>query len=108
MECFKQQVQVRGDEPFLGHRPRIGTDEAGKPLFGDYAWETWRQVDQITENLANGFISLNLAPEVEGEGKMWRFMGVWMQNKPEWTKTELACMHYKMTTVGFYDAMGVS
>lgn len=39
---------------------------------------------------------------------MWRFMGVWMQNRAEWTKTELACMHYKMTTVGFYDAMGVS
>ena len=48
-----------------------------------------------------------LVPEVEGEGRMWRFVGIWSQNRAEWTKTLIACMLFKMTTVGFYDAMGV-
>lgn len=36
---------------------------------------------------------------------MWRFMGIWMKNRAEWTTTLLANMHYKITTVGFFDAM---
>ena len=42
--------------------------------------------------------------DVDGEGKKWRFMGVWAKNRWEWTNTLLACMHYNVTTVGFYDA----
>uniref|UniRef100_UPI0035C6CB46 AMP-binding protein n=1 Tax=Serratia quinivorans TaxID=137545 RepID=UPI0035C6CB46 len=48
---------------------------------------------------------LNLCPQIEGEEKMWRFIGIWMKNRWEWTATLLASMHYKITTVGFYDAM---
>lgn len=51
-------------------------------------------------------MNLNLVPEIEGEGKMWRFIGVWQKNRLEWTETLLAAMHYKVTTVGFYDMMG--
>ena len=51
-------------------------------------------------------MNLNLVPEVEGEGKIWRFIGVWQKNRLEWTETLLAAMHYKITTVGFYDMMG--
>lgn len=50
-------------------------------------------------------IALDLAPEVSGEGKMWRFIGINSPNRAEWPKTLLACMNYNMTTVGFYDAM---
>ena len=53
-------------------------------------------------------IALNLAPEVSGEGKVWRFVGINSPNRPEWTKTLLACMNYNMTTVGFYDAMSMA
>ena len=53
-------------------------------------------------------MALKLAPEIEGEGRKWRFIGVWSQNRCEWSKTLLACMHYDMTTVGFYDAMGAA
>ena len=97
----------RGEEGFLGTRPMVGTNEKG-PVFGDYQWETYRQVNEDVENLTNGMVALNLAPEVEGEGKKWRFVGIWSKNRAEWAKTLLACMHYNMTTVGFYDAMGVS
>ena len=37
---------------------------------------------------------------------MWRFIGIWAKNRPEWLTTLLAGMHYGITTVGFYDAMG--
>lgn len=50
-------------------------------------------------------MNLNLCPQIEGEGKLWRFIGVWQKNRREWTETLLASMHYNITTVGFYDAM---
>ena len=53
-------------------------------------------------------VALKLAPEVDDEGKKWRFIGIWSKNRAEWAKVLLSCMHYSITTVGFYDAMGVS
>jgi len=47
-----------------------------------------------------------LAPEVEGEGKQWRFIGIWAKNRWEWLTTLIANMYYNVTTVGFFDAMG--
>ena len=38
---------------------------------------------------------------------MFRFCGIWAKNRQEWMTTLYACMYYKMTVVGFYDAMGV-
>ena len=46
-------------------------------------------------------------PEIDGEGKKWRFLGIWAKNRWEWTVSLLACMHLDATVVGFYDAMGV-
>ena len=48
----------------------------------------------------------NLCPEVGDEG--FKFCGIWSKNRWEWITTLLACMHYKITVVGFYDAMGTS
>ena len=51
----------------------------------------------------------NLVNEVEGEeGKPIRLIGLWAKNRPEWTETLLACMHYKIVVVGFFDAMGAT
>jgi len=61
-------------------------------------------VNNKAKGLAKGMMLKNLCPEIEGEGKMWRFIGVWAKNRWEWTNTLLAGMHYKITTVGFYDA----
>ena len=62
-------------------------------------------MNENAENLAKGIMALNLCPEIEGEGKMWNFIGIWSKNRAEWTTTLLASMHYSITTVGFYDAM---
>ena len=76
-------------------------------MFGPYEWKTFAEVGACAENLAKGLMTLNLCPEIEGEDKMWRFCGIWAKNRWEWTTTVLACMHYKITTVGFYDAMSL-
>jgi len=52
-------------------------------------------------------MQLELCPFVEGEGKQWRFIGIWAKNRWEWTNTLLAAMHFSVTAVGFYDAMAV-
>jgi hypothetical protein len=38
MESFKNQVETRGGEPFLGTRLKTGEDDKGGPLFGEYVW----------------------------------------------------------------------
>lgn len=50
-------------------------------------------------------MALDLCPQIEGEDKLWRFLGIWAKNREEWTTSLLAAMHYKITAVGFFDAM---
>ena len=59
----------------------------------------------MCQSLAKGLKILNLCPEVEGEGKMWKFLGIWAKNRMEWTISLLAAMYYNITAVGFFDAM---
>lgn len=84
-QCFKRHVTTRPDEPFFGTRPQIDTNETG-PVFGDYEWESYRDVNADVENLARGMIAMNLNPEVDGEDKKWRFVGIWSKNRSEWPK----------------------
>jgi len=58
--------------------------------------------------LASGMMSLGLLPQVEAEGKSWRFLGIQAKNRTEWTITHLANMHCKATTIGLYDSLGES
>ncbi len=50
-------------------------------------------------------MDLDFCPQIEGEGKLWRFLGIWAKNREEWTISLLAAMHYRITAVGFFDAM---
>jgi len=63
----------------------------------------------VCQNFAKGLLCKGLCPPTEGEdpSKQWHFLGIWAKNRWEWTVSLLACMHYGITTVGFYDAMGV-
>lgn len=49
---------------------------------------------------------LGLVTETEGDGKDWRFVGIWCKNRPEWLITHIANMYFKQTTIGFFDSMG--
>ena len=71
-----------------------------------YVWKTWRQAHQIVNDLAKGYVKLGLLPEVEGDGEMWKFMGVYSKNREEWILTDMATIRQSGTTVAFYDTLG--
>jgi long-chain acyl-CoA synthetase len=43
---------------------------------------------------------------VEGEGKLWKFMGIYAKNREEWALTALANMKNAVTTIALYDTLG--
>jgi len=72
-----------------------------------YAWKTFRQVEQNADNLAKGYVALNLLDEVDGEGdSKIRFMGIYAKNREEWCTSYLASMSVGGTIVAFYDTLG--
>ena len=79
----------------------------GKPQFGNYVWKSFAEVNATCEKLSRGIMELGLCPDIEGEGKQWRFLGIWMKNRWEWTTSLLSAMHFSITAVGFYDAMSL-
>lgn len=60
----------------------------------------------MAQEFAQGSRKLDLAPEVEGEGRKWRFIGIWSRNRWEWLTTHFANMYFNHTTIGFFDSMG--
>lgn len=101
MKGFLDTVARQPQKHFLGTRSKNGD------VYGAYNWLSFAQVNENVKHLARGLMKLNFCPEHEGEGKMWRFCGIWARNRQEWLTTMLAGMHYKITNVGFYDAMSV-
>lgn len=74
--------------------------------FGQYKWMSYNDVKKVTENLARGINGMNLTAETEGDGRKWRFVGIWAKNRWEWLATHIANMYFKNTTIGFFDSMG--
>ena len=93
------------NDQFLGTRRFDGVDEKGHKKFGPYEWKTYAETRTIAENLARGLQVTDHLCTTEGEGKHWRFLGIWAKNRWEWTVTLLGSMYVKGTVVGFYDAM---
>ena len=60
-KAFKHTVGRLPDSGYLGSRD---PSQPGAP----YVWKTWRQVNDIVEDLAAGIAHLNLMPEVQAEG----------------------------------------
>lgn len=57
-------------------------------------------------NFAAGAEKLGLCPEVQAEGKTWRFIGIQAKNRKEWNIMHLANMYNKTTTIALYDTLG--
>ena len=72
-----------------------------------YVWKTFRQIEEIVDNLAKGYVALNLLEEIVGEnGQKIRFMGLYAKNREEWCLSHLASLSLSGTTVAFYDTLG--
>ncbi|KAM6952652.1 long-chain-fatty-acid--CoA ligase 1-like isoform 1-T2 [Lycodopsis pacificus] len=89
-EFFLRGVRVSNNGPCLGSR---------KPR-QPYDWLSYREVMERTENLGSAFLhkghSKNTDPHV----------GIFSQNRPEWTISELACYTYSLVAVPLYDTLG--
>lgn len=62
----------------------------------------------MAKKVARGIKKLGLSVETEGDGRKWNFVGIWSRNREEWLTTHIANMYYSMTTIGFFDSMGIS
>jgi long-chain acyl-CoA synthetase len=82
-------------------------DWLGTRVGDTYEWMTWKDSIDTARNISYAIMKLGLCPEVEGEGKMWRFMGIQAKNRREWVLTHVADFHQKITTVALYDTLGV-
>jgi len=67
---------------------------------------TFKQVDELSRDFAAGAMALDLAPEVEGEGKQWRFLGIQSKNRKEWGLTHIGNMKNNTTSIALYDTLG--
>lgn len=72
-----------------------------------YEWKTFREVNEISEHIAKGMLSLNLVPPQHLEGKDWQFLGIFSKNRIEWGLTNMACLRSKVSIVPFFDSLGV-
>lgn len=97
-------MRDRPNNKFLGTRRKLQDGS-----FGEYEWQTFKEVFEKYEAIAKGCKELRLLETVEGineDGKEWAFCGIWSKNRWEWHTTMLSSMVCKATVIGFYDSMG--
>jgi long-chain acyl-CoA synthetase len=72
-----------------------------------YNWLTFKQVSEEARGFAAGCQELNLCPEVDGDGRKWRFLGIQAKNRKEWGISHIGNFHAGVTTIALYDTLGV-
>ncbi|XP_040928631.1 long-chain-fatty-acid--CoA ligase 1-like isoform X2 [Betta splendens] len=89
-EFFLRGKRVSNNGAFLGSR---------KPK-QPYEWMSYREVLERCENLGSAFLH-------KGHSKASNpHIGIFSQNRPEWTLSELACYTYSLVSVPLYDTLG--
>uniref|UniRef100_A0A7N5ZR24 Long-chain-fatty-acid--CoA ligase n=1 Tax=Anabas testudineus TaxID=64144 RepID=A0A7N5ZR24_ANATE len=102
-EFFLRGMRVSNNGSFLGSR---------KPK-QPYEWISYREVRssaaahlmthyslQLSENLGSAFLHKGHSKTTDPH------IGIFSQNRPEWTITELACYTYSLVSVPLYDTLG--
>ncbi|XP_036069976.1 long-chain-fatty-acid--CoA ligase 1 isoform X3 [Oryzias melastigma] len=89
-ESFLRGIKVSQNGPCLGSR---------KPK-QPYEWISYGEVKQRSENLGSAFLHKGHSKSVDPH------IGIFSQNRPEWTMTELACHTYSLVSVPLYDTLG--
>jgi len=102
-EGFRRGLAQSNNGDCLGYREQITRSEEStdnQNEAGPYRWISYGEVIKRSENLARGFVQKGLLP---GQST---FIGIYSQNRPEWTITEQAAYHYSMVIVPLYDTLG--
>ncbi|KAL2098073.1 hypothetical protein ACEWY4_007280 [Coilia grayii] len=89
-EVFTRGVRVSNDGPCLGSR------KPNQP----YEWLSYKEVQDMAENIGSAL--LHRGHSQSGD----KFIGIFAQNRPEWTVSELACYTYSLVAVPLYDTLG--
>ncbi|XP_052430648.1 long-chain-fatty-acid--CoA ligase 1b [Carassius gibelio] len=89
-EWFQRGLRESKNGPCLGSR---------KPK-QPYEWLSYSEVIERAENLGSAF--LNKGHSKDGDP----YIGIFSQNRPEWTISELACYTYSLISVPLYDTLG--
>ncbi|KAM7000742.1 long-chain-fatty-acid--CoA ligase 1-like isoform 2-T2 [Tautogolabrus adspersus] len=89
-EFFLRGARVSNNGPCLGSR---------KPK-QPYEWMSYSEVKERTENLGSAFLHKGHSKTTDSH------IGIFSQNRPEWTISELACYTYSLVSVPLYDTLG--
>ncbi|XP_076003849.1 long-chain-fatty-acid--CoA ligase 1-like isoform X2 [Genypterus blacodes] len=89
-EMFIRGLRVSKDGPCVGWR------KANQP----YEWQSYKQVVDRAESLGSALLYKGHSNTGD------KFIGVFSQNRPEWTISELACHTYSLVVVPLYDTLG--
>ncbi|XP_016300253.1 long-chain-fatty-acid--CoA ligase 1-like, partial [Sinocyclocheilus anshuiensis] len=89
-EFFLRGLRVSNNGPCLGSR------QPGKP----YKWLSYKEVADRAEFAGSAL--LHRCHSQTGD----KYIGIFAQNRPEWTISELACYTYSLVAVPLYDTLG--
>ncbi|KAM7419328.1 hypothetical protein PAMA_016444 [Pampus argenteus] len=87
---FLRGLRVSNDGPCLGSR------KPNQP----YEWLSYKEVADRAEHIGSAL--LHRGHSYTGD----KYIGIFSQNRPEWTISELACYTYSLVTVPLYDTLG--
>ncbi|XP_035669719.1 long-chain-fatty-acid--CoA ligase 1-like isoform X2 [Branchiostoma floridae] len=90
-EGFQRGLEMSKNNPCLGWRTSPE---------GPFEWMTYGNVAEKAHNFGSGLLSRGLQSNPE------TFLGIFSQNRVEWTVTEQACNMYSMVIVPLYDTLG--
>ncbi|XP_061767896.1 long-chain-fatty-acid--CoA ligase 1a isoform X3 [Nerophis ophidion] len=89
-EVFLRGLRMSNNGPCLGSR------KPNQP----YEWQSYREVADRAECLGSALLHRGHAQSGD------QFIGIFAQNRPEWTISELACYTYSLVAVPLYDTLG--
>ncbi|KAA0709774.1 Long-chain-fatty-acid--CoA ligase 1 [Triplophysa tibetana] len=89
-EFFQRGMRVSDNGPCLGSR------KPKKP----YEWLSYAEVVERAELLGSAFLQKGHSKDGDP------YIGIFSQNRPEWTISELACYTYSLISVPLYDTLG--
>ncbi|XP_022527740.1 long-chain-fatty-acid--CoA ligase 1b [Astyanax mexicanus] len=89
-ECFTRGMRVSNNGRCLGAR------KPKKP----YEWLSYSEVAERAANLGSALLHSGHSKNTD------QYIGIFAQNRPEWTITELACYTYSLVAVPLYDTLG--
>uniref|UniRef100_A0AAR2L0M8 Arachidonate--CoA ligase n=1 Tax=Pygocentrus nattereri TaxID=42514 RepID=A0AAR2L0M8_PYGNA len=86
-------LMIAGEGPCLGFR------KPGEP----YQWISYKEVAERAQVLGSGLLAKRCLIQPNSN----QFVGIFAQNRAEWTIAELACYTFSMAVVPLYDTLGL-